>query len=234
MVEPQGWPNRGAPCLTWIVARRLNIEWTGGSVTGRLVGDGETGFLLAHGAGTNQDHPRMVGLRDALAREGLTVATFNYPYSEAGRRRPDSQATLLACHRAAASALRARAGSRLFLGGRSMGGRMGTYLAADGEPCAGVVLFAYPLHPPGRPEKLRADHLSSISAPMLFVQGTRDALCRMELLERHLRSLEGARIELIDGADHSFRLPGVSPADMDTRLATIAAAWIAGIVDHRA
>ena len=161
------------------------------------------GLLLAHGAGTNQDHPRLVELRDGLGRAGVTVLTFNYQYTEADRKRPDTQPVLLSTHRAARDYLAAEVGGRVVLAGRSMGGRMGTYLAAAGEPALGLVLYAYPLHPPGRPEKLRADHLPAISAPMLFFQGTRDPLSRMELFDRYVRPLPNATVELIE-ADHSL------------------------------
>ena len=160
-------------------------------------------MLLAHGAGTSQDHPRIVELRDGLARAGLSVLTFNYPYSEAGRKSPDPQPLLLSTHQAARDFLAAEVGGRVILAGRSMGGRMGTYLAAAGEPCLGLVLYAYPLHPPGRPDKLRADHLPAINEPMLFFQGTRDPLSQMELFDRHVRPLPHATVELLE-ADHSL------------------------------
>ena len=180
------------------------------TVTGRLVRgrDGrargqKTGLLLAHGAGTNQDHPRLVELRDGLAVAGLTVLTFNYLYTEADRKSPDSQAVLLNAHRAARDFLVGDVGGPVLLAGRSMGGRMGTYLAAAGEPTLGLVLYAYPLHPPGKPEKLRADHLPNITAPMLFFQGTRDPLSRMELFDRYVRPLPSATVELLE-ADHAL------------------------------
>ena len=180
------------------------------TVTGRLVrgrdsrsGGKKTGLLLAHGAGTNQDHPRLVELRDGLAAAGLTVLTFNYLYTQAGRKSPDAQPVLLNAHRAARDFLAADVGGPVVLAGRSMGGRMGTYLAAAGEPTLGLVLYAYPLHPPGKPENLRADHLSAITAPMLFFQGTRDPLSRIELFDRYVRPLPGATVELLE-ADHSL------------------------------
>ena len=128
-------------------------------------------------------------LRDGLGKAGLTVLTFNYLYSEAGRKSPDAQPLLLGAHRAARDHLEAEVGGSVVLAGRSMGGRMGTYLAAAGEPALGLVLYAYPLHPPGKPDKLRADHLPAITAPMLFFQGTRDPLSRMELFDRYVRPL---------------------------------------------
>jgi hypothetical protein len=126
---------------------------------------------------------------------------------DAGKRRPDSQGVLLDCHRAVLGWLRAEAGYDLILAGRSMGGRMGTYLAAGGELVSGLILYAYPLHPAGRPDRLRVDHLSEVAAPMLFVSGTRDSLARADLIEAHVRPLPGATVELIEDADHSFRVP---------------------------
>jgi predicted alpha/beta-hydrolase family hydrolase len=193
-----------------MVSEEVRIAVGEETVTGRLVRGGDTrdhgqrtGLLLAHGAGTNQDHPRLVELRDGLAGAGLTVLTFNYLYTEGDRKRPDSQPLLLSVHRAARDRLVAEVGGPVVLAGRSMGGRMGTYLAAAGEPALGLVLYAYPLHPPGKPEKLRADHLPAITAPMLFFQGTRDPLSRMELFDRHVRPLPNATVELLE-ADHSL------------------------------
>jgi predicted alpha/beta-hydrolase family hydrolase len=188
-----------------MVFRAVRIAVGDATVTGRLVGggDGRTGLLLAHGAGTDQDHPRLVELRDGLAASGLTVLTFNYLYSEAARKRPDAQPLLLGAHRAARDFLASEVAGPVVLAGRSMGGRMGTYLAAAGEPALGLVLYAYPLHPPGKPENLRADHLPAITAPMLFFQGTRDPLSRMELFDRYVRPLPNARVELLE-ADHSL------------------------------
>lgn len=193
------------------MTRDVTIEWRPNqTVTGRLAGPDASrlpAMLLAHGAGAGQDHPGVAGLREGLAVAGVQVLTFNYPYLEAGKRRPDSQPKLLECHRAALEWLRGEINPQLVLAGRSMGGRMGTYLAADGEPVQGLVLYAYPLHPAGKPGRLRVDHLPDISAPMLFFSGTRDPLARTELIEEHLRSLPQATIELIEDADHSFRVP---------------------------
>lgn len=188
-----------------MVAEEIRIAVGEATVTGRLArgGDSHRGVLLAHGAGTNHDHPRLIELRDGLAAAGLTVLTFNYLYSEADRTRPDAQPLLLSAHRAARDHLMAEVGGPVVLAGRSMGGRMGTYLAAAGEPALALVLYAYPLHPPGKPEKLRADHLPAITAPMLFFQGTRDPLSRMELFDRYVRPLPGATVELLE-ADHSL------------------------------
>ena len=201
------------------------IEWPGGVVSGVIAGRGEIGILLAHGAGTSGDHPMMAALRDGLAAGGLTVMTFNYPYAERGSKRPDRQERLLECHLAAAEHLGSRV-ETLFLGGRSMGGRMGTYLAADGHPTGGLVLYAYPLHPAGRPERLRVDQFPRISVPMLFFQGTRDSLARMDFFERHIGTLPNAEVEILEGAGHGPRGGGWTSESMTERYVTGTLQWI--------
>lgn len=210
----------------------VTITHDGGTVSGRLAGTGPVGVLLAHGAGTNQDHPFMVGLRDALAGLGHTVLTFNYAYTERGAKRPDRTEKLLEVHRAAADLLAGKV-SRMFLGGRSMGGRMGTYLAAEGYRVSGLVLYAYPLHPAGRPDNLRVAHLHDVATPMLFFQGTRDALSRMELFDRYLRPLPNVTVEILEGADHSFRGKGWDPDTVLERLAKVTTSWIGAVSSGR-
>ncbi|MDX1448615.1 MAG: alpha/beta family hydrolase [Acidimicrobiia bacterium] len=199
----------------------------GGTVSGVVRGHGDTTVLLAHGAGTDQHHRMVVGIADALAAAGLRVVTFNYPYTEAGRRRPDRAAVLLECHRVVAERVRDEYGSGLVLAGRSMGGRMGTMLAADGYPCRAVVCYAYPLHPAGKPEKLRIEHLPDVACPMLFFQGSRDALSRSDLFDRHVRPLPNATVVDMEGADHSFRGRGWSEPGLFTFLAEETASWLA-------
>lgn len=183
------------------------VDWEGGSVTGRLIrADKNPGVLLAHGAGTDQDHPMMAALRDGLADLGYPVMTFNYAYTERGSKRPDPQARLLAVHRAALEWFKANVTDRVVLMGRSMGGRMGTYLAAEGADIEGVILHAYPLHPAGRPEKLRKDHLPDITVPMLFVVGTRDPLSQMALYDKWVRPLSTVETFEVQDGDHSMRV----------------------------
>lgn len=201
------------------------INWDGGEVTAVVEGSGPVGILLAHGAGVGQDHPSMVGLRSGLAGGGHTVMTFNYPYAERGVKRPDRQDKLLACHRAAADFLAGRVDG-VFLAGRSMGGRMGTYLAADGYPAAGLVLYAYPLHPAGKPERLRISQFEDISIPMLFLQGTRDALSRMDLFTEHIASLPNADVELLEGAGHGLRGGGWNVETITERYVSATLGWI--------
>lgn len=207
------------------MAREITIEYEGGTVTGVLQGEARSGVLLAHGAGTDQLHPSMVAIREGLARSDLTVLTFNYPYTERGGKRPDRQEKLLAVHRAAAEVLRPTVDD-LFLAGRSMGGRMGTYLAAEGFPVTGLVLYAYPLHPPGKPEKLRVEQFADITVPMLFFQGTKDSLSRMDLFEAHIAVLPNATVEILEGAGHGFRGGGWSLESIVDRYVEGTAAWI--------
>jgi predicted alpha/beta-hydrolase family hydrolase len=209
------------------VISTVSIRWAGGEVSGRLEGVGPHGVVLAHGAGTNQDHRVMVALRSGLASAGLRVLTFNYPYSERGSKSPDRRERLVECHRAAADVLRG-AVDTVFLAGRSMGGRMATYLVAGGYPSAGVILYAYPLHPPGKPEALRVDHFPDVTVPLLFFQGTRDSLSRMDLFERHISTLPNATVEILDGASHSLTGGGWSEAAMLQHLSDRSASWIGG------
>ncbi len=207
------------------MARPVTISWSGGVVSGRLSGRGDRGILLAHGAGTNQDHPFMALLRDRLAGAGHRVLTFNYPYAERGSKRPDRAERLVECHRGAAEYLQSRVDT-LLLAGRSMGGRMGTYLVAEGFDCDGLILYAYPLHPAGKAEKLRIAHFPDVNVPMLFFQGTRDALSRTDLFDRHIRPLPNAEVVVLEGAGHATKGGGWTAESMAEFLATETAAWI--------
>lgn len=192
-------------------------------------GDGVRTVLLAHGAGTDQRHRMTVGIAESLVAHGLRVVTFDYPYTAAGRRRPDPAAVLIACHRTVADAVAARHGGPLVLAGRSMGGRMATMAVADGHPALGIVLYAYPLHPAGKPDRLRVDHLGSVEVPMLFFQGSRDALSRSDLFDRHVRSLPNADVVEMIGADHSYRGRGWKEPELFEFLARHTAEWIASL-----
>lgn len=204
---------------------RATITWEGGEVTGRIAGDGDDGILLAHGAGTNQDHGFMILLREGLAEAGHTVMTFNYPYAERGSRSPDRTDKLVACHRSAADFLLKRVGN-LYLAGRSMGGRIGTYVVAEGGAASGLILYAYPLHPAGKPEKLRIEQFERIVIPMLFFQGTRDALARPEQFDKHIRPLPNAEVEVLEGAGHSPKGGGWTPESTAEYLVKGTTNWI--------
>src|SRR5258706_2056567 len=133
-------------------------------------------FICAHSAGGHQDDPAMLATAAALGARGIDVVRFNFPYRERGSRLPDRMPELKAAFAAVVEPL--RGDRKLLLGGRSMGGRVATMLAADGFACDGLVLFAYPLHPIGKPEKLRDAHLPHIKGPGLCFNGTRGPPCR--------------------------------------------------------
>ena len=211
---------------------RVTISWDDGEVTGIVAGDGATGVLVAHGAGTDQEHPSMVALREGLAAEGLRVMTFNYPYTERGSKSPDRQEKLIPCHRAAADHLAGEV-DEIFLAGRSMGGRMGTYLVAGGYPASGLVLYAYPLHPAGKPETLRVTQFADIGVPMLFFQGTNDALAKMELFDEHITPLPNAEVVLLDGAGHGYRGGGWNLETITERYVTGTDEWISRVSSGR-
>jgi predicted alpha/beta-hydrolase family hydrolase len=173
-------------------------------------------LILAHGAGADQSHPFMVGFASELAARGVETITFNFLYTEQKRRVPDPAAKLEACYRQVVAAF--RQGRRLVIGGKSMGGRMASHLAAAGEtPIAGLLLLGYPLHPPGQPNKLRIDHLERISVPTLIVQGARDAFGTPDEVRPYLKRFQGP-VELYPVAhgDHSFKVPKRAASQDDT------------------
>jgi predicted alpha/beta-hydrolase family hydrolase len=166
--------------------------------------------ILAHGAGSNMANPFVSAVHAGLAREGYIAVKFNFPYTEARRRVPDPRPVLERCFRAVVDAVardRRLAPPWIVIGGKSLGGRIASYLAAGGTPVRGLLLLGYPLHPAGRPEQLRASHLPAVPAPMLFVQGTRDALCDLDRLRAVLAPLRHATLHTIEGGDHAFRTP---------------------------
>lgn len=165
-------------------------------------------FVCAHGAGGHKSDRGMERLAATLLPLGLDLVRFNFVYREKGSRRPDPMPQLKACFEAVATRARAELNpARLLLGGRSMGGRAASMLAADGAACDGLLLFAYPLHPAAKPAAPRSAHLASITAPVLCFNGTGDALCTRELMEDALKAVR-ARWDMhwLEGADHSFRM----------------------------
>jgi predicted alpha/beta-hydrolase family hydrolase len=167
-------------------------------------------LVLGHGAGAPQTHPWMVAMAEALAARGIQTVTFNFLYAEKKRRMPDRAPLLEATWRAALAAVRTHLGqTRPFIGGKSMGGRIATQIAAQPDvDVAGLVLLGYPLHPPGKPQQLRAAHLPHVRAPMLFVQGSRDPFGGPDELAPFLAGLApGTRLFAIEGGDHSLAVP---------------------------
>jgi len=172
-------------------------------------------LVLAHGAGAGQKSAWMVKAAQALADRGITTATFDFPYITAGRKVPDRAPVLEAHWREVVEDAREKfADLPLFIGGKSMGGRIATHIAAQDEieGVSGVVLLGYPLHPPGQPEKRRDAHLRDIRIPMLFVQGSNDTFgneAEMRALEPFLQK---AKLHVIKGGDHSFKVKGGAKA----------------------
>jgi len=149
----------------------------------------------------------MVRVARALEAAGFTVVRFNFPYREKSSSRPDPMPTLKATVAAATERARRDLSPRkVVIGGRSMGGRAASMLAADGFECDGLLLLAYPLHPAGQPEKLRDAHLAQIGIPVLCLNGTRDALCDRKLMEPIVSGLNRWQMHWLEGADHSFHV----------------------------
>jgi hypothetical protein len=192
-------------------------------------------LVLAHGAGADQRHRFMVDAARGLARRGVDVVTFNFAYTEQKKRRPDPGPVLEAAWRAALEAARGRARGALFIGGKSMGGRIATQVAARGLPgapgVAGIVLLGYPLHPPAKPEQLRDGHLPQVEAPMLFVQGERDAFGTPGEMEPVVARCRAATMLVVPHADHGFAVPkrsGKSASDVLDAMLDEVARWMRG------
>jgi uncharacterized protein len=187
--------------------------------------------VIAHGAGAGMEHPFMVGASEGLAANGVSVLRFNFVYAEEGRRSPDRPALLTEAWAVALETGLARAGGvPVVAGGKSMGGRIASQAVAQGLRAEGLVFLGYPLHPPGRFDALRDRHLAAITAPMLFVQGTRDAFARADLLAAVLGGLgDRARLHSVEGGDHSFGVPrrtGRTPAQVEAEMAAAIVAWL--------
>ena len=176
-------------------------------------------LILGHGAGANQLHPFMQTFAEGLAARGVDVLTFNFVYMEQGRHVPDQKAKLESCYRAVIEAAESHSRlktNQIAIGGKSMGGRIASQVAAaiqtgavgDSPAIAGLVFLGYPLHPPGNPEKLRDAHLVQIKSPMLFVQGSRDAFGSTEEIRSLIRRLKlPATLQAIESGDHSLKVP---------------------------
>jgi len=194
-------------------------------------------YVLAHGAGAGMAHPFMAAVAAELAARGIASLRYQFPYMEIGGRRPDSPKVAQVTVRAAvAEAARALPKLPLFAGGKSFGGRM-TSQAQAAAPLAGVrglIFLGFPLHPVGKPSHERAEHLFAVDIPMLFLQGTRDALAALDELEPLARRL-GLRaiLRLYEGADHSFHVPvrsGRTDAEVRGAMLDALAAWVEEIV----
>ncbi|HWC09827.1 MAG TPA: alpha/beta family hydrolase [Acidimicrobiales bacterium] len=181
-------------------------------------------LLLTPGAGASRDHISLVAVEEALAP--IVVERMDFPYRRAGRKAPDRPPVLVAAVREGAAALAERTGlppERLVLGGRSMGGRMCSMAVAEGLPALALVLVSYPLHPPGRPDNLRTEHLPRLDVPCLFVSGTRDAFSTPEELEAATALIPGPVTHVwLEGGDHGL-------ARHHPEVAAVVADWVRGL-----
>jgi predicted alpha/beta-hydrolase family hydrolase len=190
-------------------------------------------LVCAHGAGGHMADPGIAALTRAVRERGIDTVRFNFLYRERRSNRPDPMPLLRACIAAVAEQTRRAAQPRrLLLGGRSMGGRAASMLTADGFACDGLLLLAYPLHPAGQPERRRDAHFARIAVPVLCVNGTRDALCRRELMEQAVGGLSAWTMHWLEGADHGFRVlksSGRTEADVRDEIGETCSAWLRGL-----
>lgn len=190
--------------------RIVGLEAEGRPITMSVYGQGRCAVILGPGAGGTRHTPQLLAVANTLDPARYTTILFNFPYQESGRKFPDPASICEATVGVAAAYARgALAATKVVLGGRSMGGRMASQAVANGLTCDGLAFLAYPLHPPGDETKLRDAHLGSIGVPMLFLQGTRDAFARIDLLKAVVGRLgPNAQLALFEDADHSFKTPG--------------------------
>jgi len=190
-------------------------------------------FVAAHGAGGSMSDRSMLAVANALRARGVGVVRFNFLYKEKGSGRPDPMPKLMATVTAVVERARAELGNPrpLIIGGRSMGGRAASMLAAEGFPADGLLLLAYPLHPPGKPDQLRDAHLPRIAMPVLCFNGTRDDFCTPALMERAITTVTAPwEMRWLEGADHSFHVlksSGRNDAAVLSEVAETSARWLA-------
>ena len=214
-------------------------EWrvaVGGEETTAVFEPAETSekgvvFVCAHGAGGSVNDRGLLATARTLRSRGIGVVRFNFLYKEKGSGRPDPMPRLKECVAAVIARTREELQPKtLIIGGRSMGGRAASMLAADGFECDGLLLLAYPLHPPGQPEKLRDAHLPAIRVPVLCFNGTRDPFCRRDLMEAALKTVKTTwEMRWIEGADHSFHVPkssGRTDSEVLIEIGNFAEAWV--------
>jgi predicted alpha/beta-hydrolase family hydrolase len=169
--------------------------------------DGKTAVILAHGAGQGMDSPFMTYFHTELAKSGFLSVKFNFDYMDEKRRAPDPQPKLQARYRAVVAEVVSKYHpGRVIIGGKSMGGRVASYIAGDTPGVTGLVFLGYPLHPPGKSDRLRDEHLYKLTLPMLFISGTKDTFAEHDLLERVVKRIgSNARLLWIEGGDHSLK-----------------------------
>jgi predicted alpha/beta-hydrolase family hydrolase len=188
-------------------------------------------LALFHGAGAGMDHPFMSGFARASASEAVSTVRCNFPYMEAGKRSPDRPPVAVATVRAAFEAASERAGDEepVWVGGKSFGGRMASVAVAEGLAAAGIVFLGYPFHPPGKPDRVRDEHLSGIDRPMLFLQGTKDPFGTPAVRDAVIAKLPTATLHLVEGGGHSLeRSRGDDAREVAASFAPLVAAFMRG------
>lgn len=190
-------------------------------------------LVLAHGAGNDMNSDFISFMHNAFSKGGLLTVKFNFPYMEVGRKAPDSPQRLEGTWRTILEQIRKSQDlqpRQVFAGGKSLGGRIASQVVSQGDHVDGLVLFGYPLHPPGRPAKLRISHFNKLDCPILFIEGTRDPFCQLGLLERALAKMSvPASVHTIEDGDHSFRLPrrsGRTEREVWEEIVSVVMKWI--------
>jgi predicted alpha/beta-hydrolase family hydrolase len=214
---------------------KVGAEETSALFETALDSDHRTLFVFAHGAGGHMADRGMVALSEQLRGRSIDVIRFNFLYREKGARSPDAMPRLKECVAAVASHVRREIQPEtLIIGGRSMGGRAASMLAADGFHCEGLLLLAYPLHPPGKPERPRDAHLPRINVPVLCVNGTRDSFCMRDLMDGIVSGLSDRwTMHWLEAADHSFHVPkasGRSDSDVLNEIAEVCSGWLSRLI----
>jgi uncharacterized protein len=219
----------------------MTEDWTataGGTSISGLLDRAEPSLataVVAHGAGAGMDHPYLAGVAEGLVANGVSCLRFNFPYAQRGKRSPDPPRVLMEAWRTVLSTLAAEP-VPLVAGGKSLGGRMASMVAAEegaAFPARALVFLGYPLHAPGKADQPRDAHLDSITVPMLFIEGTADPFARFDLIEKVVRRLGArARLHVIDGGDHSHQVRGAkqSPERVGEGLGAVAAAFVREVV----
>ena len=185
--------------------------------------DGKRAVILAHGAGQGMNSPFMKFFHETLPRRGILSVQFNFEYMDTGRKIPDPQPKLQALYRQIVEEVsQTHHPEKLIIGGKSMGGRVASYIAGDSEQVNGLVFLGYPLHPPGKQDQLRDSHLYDIQLPMLFLSGTRDTFATRPLLEQVVDRLgERATLVWTEGGDHSLKVGKKGAATLEDAAGTI-------------
>ena len=198
----------------------LRIDTSRGEVTGlwEWPAAARAAVVVAHGAGGDMHSPLLEGFAECLYEATFGTLRFNFPYAEQGRKTPDPGPRLIDAYRSAFEAAKSRVGIKhVFVGGKSLGGRIASMAVAEGMAADGLVFLGYPLHPPGKPDRLRDEHLSRIRVPMLFLQGTADPFARFDLIKDLVDRLgRWAVLHAVEGGDHSFRVKGEGRHDAET------------------